>query len=81
MLGTPRVIVYPQTSGARRLPRGDRGAAVRLGAGQAATLDAVWTVSRTKDGKSRTGRTTLREPAQDRATTRWSRRTAARSRA
>jgi hypothetical protein len=33
--------------------------------GQAATLDAVWTVSRSKDGKSRTGRTTTREPAAD----------------
>ena len=31
--------------------------------GQAATLDAVWTVARTKDGRSRTGRTTVREPA------------------
>jgi uncharacterized protein len=31
--------------------------------GEAATLDAVWTVSRTRDGKSQTGRTTVREPA------------------
>ena len=31
--------------------------------GQSATLDAVWTVARTKDGRSRTGRTTVREPA------------------
>jgi uncharacterized lipoprotein YmbA len=29
--------------------------------GEAATLDAVWMVSRPKDGKSRTGRTTVRE--------------------
>ena len=33
--------------------------------GDAATLDAVWTVSRTKDGKSQTGRTTVREVASD----------------
>jgi len=31
--------------------------------GEAATLDAVWTLRRTKDGKSQTGRTTVREPA------------------
>jgi hypothetical protein len=31
--------------------------------GDAATLDAVWTVSRAKDGKSQTGRTAVREPA------------------
>ena len=33
--------------------------------GQAATLDAVWAVSRTKDGKSQTGRTTARESTSD----------------
>jgi uncharacterized lipoprotein YmbA len=33
--------------------------------GQAATLDAVWAVSRSKDGKSQTGRTTTREPTSD----------------
>ena len=31
--------------------------------GEAATLDALWTVGRTKDGKSQTGRTSVREPA------------------
>ena len=30
--------------------------------GDAATLNAVWVVRRTKDGKAQTGRTTLREP-------------------
>ncbi len=33
--------------------------------GEAATLNAVWTVRRTKDGKAQIGRTTLREPASD----------------
>ena len=31
--------------------------------GEAATLDAVWAVRHVKDGKSETGRTTVREPA------------------
>jgi uncharacterized lipoprotein YmbA len=33
--------------------------------GEAATLEAVWAVSRTKDGKSQTGRTTAREATAD----------------
>jgi uncharacterized lipoprotein YmbA len=33
--------------------------------GEAAMLDAVWTVRRAKDGKSQTGRTTAREPVQE----------------
>ena len=33
--------------------------------GEAATLNAVWIVRRTRDGKAETGRTTVREPAQD----------------
>jgi uncharacterized lipoprotein YmbA len=33
--------------------------------GDAATLEAVWAVSRTKDGKSQTGRTTAREATAD----------------
>jgi uncharacterized protein len=32
--------------------------------GQAALLDAVWTVRRTADGETRSGRTTAREPVQ-----------------
>ena len=35
--------------------------------GEGATLDAVWTVSRNGDGKSQTGRTTVSEPAPERA--------------
>jgi hypothetical protein len=34
--------------------------------GEAATLDAVWTVRNTEDGTTRSGRTTVREPVPDR---------------
>ena len=63
MLGTPRVTLFPQTlSGSA-----DYQAAVEVqtfgsAPGEAATLDAVWTVRRTKDGKLQMGRTTVREP-------------------
>jgi uncharacterized lipoprotein YmbA len=65
MLGTPRVILSSQTLGADA----DYRAAIEVqrfesAPGEAATLDAVWTVSR-KDGKSQTGRTTVREMASD----------------
>jgi uncharacterized lipoprotein YmbA len=64
MLGTPRVTLSPQTLSA------DYRAAIEVqrfesAPGEAAMLDAVWTVSRTKDGKSQTGRTTVREVASD----------------
>ena len=63
MLGTPRVTLFPQTLSADA----DYRAIIEVqgfesAPGEAATLDAVWTVSRAKDGKSRTGRTTVREP-------------------
>jgi uncharacterized protein len=66
MLGTPRVILSSQTLGADA----DYRAAIEVqrfesAPGEATTLDAVWTVSRTKDGKSQTGRTTVREVAAD----------------
>ena len=35
--------------------------------GDAATLNAVWLVRRARDGKSETGRTTVREPAADKS--------------
>jgi len=64
ILGTPRVTVFPQTLSASA----DYQAAVDVQSfgsalGEAATLDAVWTVRRVKDGKLQTGRTTVREPA------------------
>jgi hypothetical protein len=65
MLGTPDVTVFPQTTAA--------GSSYRVAIsvlrfdsipGKEATLDAVWTVRRTKGDQSRTGRTTLSVPAQ-----------------
>jgi uncharacterized lipoprotein YmbA len=66
MLGTPQVTLSPQTLGADA----DYRAAIEVqrfesAPGEAATLDAVWTVSRTKNGTSQTGRTTVREVASD----------------
>jgi uncharacterized protein len=66
MLGTPRVILFSQPLGVDA----DYRAAIEVqrfesAPGEAASLDAVWTVSRTKDGKSQTGRTTVREVASD----------------
>jgi uncharacterized lipoprotein YmbA len=67
MLGTPHVTVGSQTRAA--------GARYRVAIdvlrfesapGEAATLDAVWTVRSTKDGTTRSGRTTAREPVPDR---------------
>jgi uncharacterized lipoprotein YmbA len=62
MLGTPRVTLSSQTVNAEAEYR----AAIEVqrfesALGEAAILDAVWTVSRTKDDKSKTGRTTVRE--------------------
>jgi hypothetical protein len=62
MLGTPNVTVFPQTTAA--------GSSYRVAIsvlrfdsipGKEATLDAVWTVRRTKGDQSRTSRTTLIE--------------------
>jgi uncharacterized protein len=66
MLGTPHVTLSPQTLSADA----DYRVAIEVQSfkstpGEAAVLDAVWTVSRTKDGKSQTGRTTVREPASE----------------
>ena len=64
MLGTPRVTVSPQMLTADV----DYRVFVEVqtfesAPGQMATLDAVWRVVRVKDGASRSGRTTVREPA------------------
>jgi hypothetical protein len=61
-LGTPRVALSPQTLSANA----DYRVAIEVqrfesAPGEVATLDAVWTVSRVKDGKAQTGRTTARE--------------------
>jgi len=66
MLGTPRVTLAVQTLSAEA----DYRAAVDVQSfqsalGEAALLDAVWTVRRSKDGKTETGRTTVRETVQE----------------
>jgi uncharacterized protein len=68
MLGSPRVILSSQTLGAGI----DYRAAIEVqrfesAPGEAAILDAVWTVSRAKDGRSLTGRTTVQEVTSDKS--------------
>ena len=68
MLGTPRVISAVQTLNVDA----DYRAAIDVQSfqsapGEAATLDAVWSVRRTKDGKGETGRTTVRETVQEKS--------------
>ncbi len=67
MLGTPNVTVFsqPTASGARYRVLVD---VLRFESapGEAALLDAVWTVRNTKDGTTRSGRTTVSEPVPDR---------------
>jgi uncharacterized protein len=62
MLGTPRVTMSPQTLSAGV----DYRAVIEVqrfdsALGEAATLDAVWTVTRARDGKAQTARTSVRE--------------------
>ena len=66
MLGTPRVALYSQTLSADA----DYRVAIAVQSfesapGEAATLDAAWAVSRSKDGKLQAGRTTVREEASE----------------
>ena len=66
MLGTPRVSQFQQSLNAPA----DYRVAIEVQSfesvpGEAATLNAVWIVRRAKDGKTETGRTTMREPAAD----------------
>lgn len=68
MLGTPRVFSAAQTSSVDA----DYRAAIDVQSFQsapaeAAILDAVWSVRRTKDGKVETGRTTVRETVQEKS--------------
>jgi uncharacterized lipoprotein YmbA len=62
LLGSPRVTLFPQTLNA------DVDYRVQIeirnfesAPGKSASLDAVWTVRRAKDGKTETGRTSARE--------------------
>lgn len=66
MLGTSRVIRFPQPIAVEP----DYRVVVEVRTfesvpGESATLDAVWTIRRSKDGKSQTGRTTAREAVAD----------------
>lgn len=66
MLGTPSVTLFPQTLSAEA----DHRVAIEVqrfesAPGEAAVLDAVWTVRRMKDGRTKTGRTTVREAVQE----------------
>ena len=63
LLGTPRVTLFPDTAGT------DADYRVRIEVqqfesvpGSTATLGAVWTVRRSEDGRTETGRTRAREP-------------------
>jgi len=63
LLGTPRVSQFQQSLNLDA----DYRVAIEVQSfdsapGDAATLNAVWVVRRTKDGKSQTGRTNVREP-------------------
>ena len=68
MLGTPQVTLSTQATGAdsgyRAVIEVRRFDSIP---GEAAALDAVWTVRRSKDGKTETGRTTAREPVQEKS--------------
>jgi len=62
LLGTPHVTLFPEMLSAGS----DFRVAIEVQRfdsmpGEAAVLDAVWTVRRAKDGKADTGRTTVRE--------------------
>jgi uncharacterized lipoprotein YmbA len=62
ILGTARVSLFPQTMSAAA----DYRAAVQVqrfdtAPGDAASLEALWTVTRAKDGTTQTGRTSVRE--------------------
>lgn len=66
MLGTPRVILSEQLLSADADYRaGIEVQNFQSAPGEAAMLDAVWSVRRVKDGKAETGRTTVRETVQD----------------
>jgi uncharacterized lipoprotein YmbA len=68
LLGASRVTLFPQMLSADA----DFRVAIEVqrfesSPGEAAVLDAVWTVRRAKDGKSDTGRTTVRETVHDKS--------------
>jgi uncharacterized protein len=68
ILGTPRVSLFQQSLNADAAYRvAIEVQSFESAPGEAATLNAVWIVRRTKDGRAETGRTTVRETAQDKS--------------
>jgi uncharacterized lipoprotein YmbA len=66
LLGAPRVTLFPPALNADvdyRVQIEIRNFESVLG--KTASLDAIWTVRRTRDGKIETGRTSVREPIQE----------------
>ena len=66
VLGTPRVTLFPQTLNTDvdfRVQVEIRN--FESAPGKSTSLDAVWTVRRAKDGKTETGRTSVREKVDD----------------
>lgn len=61
ILGTPRVTLYPTLAAGVDYRVQVEVRNFESVPGKSASLDAVWTVRRTKDGKSETGRTSVRE--------------------
>ncbi len=62
ILGTPRVMLYPTIANDVDFRVQIEVRNFESTPGKSAALDAVWTVRRIKDGKSETGRTSVREP-------------------
>lgn len=65
ILGTPRVTLYPTLAADVDFRVQIEVRNFESAPGKQASLDAVWTVRRMKDGKSETGRTSVREPVQE----------------
>ena len=66
MLGSPHVTLSPQTLSEDTEYRvGIQVQGFESAPGESATLDAVWTVRRMQDGKTETGRTTIRQPVKE----------------
>jgi len=61
ILGTPRVTLYPTLAADVDFRVQVEVRNFESAPGRQASLDAVWTVRRTRDGKSETGRTSVRE--------------------
>ena len=65
MLGTPRVTLVGSVSADADYRAAIEVQSFQSAPGEAAILDAVWSVRRAKDGKAETGRTTVRETVQE----------------